>query len=445
MADKVAELPASGDIIVTRSRRGEGSPRARSQSIPRRNRIARLCSTEKCNLPAYGLAGKCPDCTAIVKSGSFTVPCSTTDVNDATASTPVNQPKVGRSRNKRNAASLSPSFDENTTKKVKSTLDYDSLLAELDSLDRVALISKLRDSISAERSAVGELQRVSSELAELKTTFDQYKIAFADNAFRALIKPDMQQNVGVNCATSPRYQSSTIVLDINDDSSKESFDAKRLDSILDSKAGGPVAETITRTDKKVYVSFKDALESGKAADILETKPECIKMFKSVSTKPKFFSLVALHADISDIQHLEEELLLRNSYFEDSLKRIIPVYKSKSEPSVGHVKLLFSSARIRDAALARGKVFAAGRRLIVVETDLNKEVRRCFRCQRYGHIAKVCKADHKCGRCAKPHDTKLCNSPDALKCVNCSKSHRSGDPVCPEQVKAVKRLRTFFEQ
>ena len=31
--------------------------------------------------------------------------------------------------------------------------------------------------------------------------------------------------------------------------------------------------------------------------------------------------------------------------------------------------------------------------------------RCFKCQRYGHVAAVCRAKQRCRRCSKEHDGK----------------------------------------
>lgn len=389
-------------------------------------------------MPVYGTTGKCPDCTT-VQAGRLGA-----DNRNGPSAFPASQPGTRKRNPKRGAASFTPPPEASAKKKIRSVEDYDSLLSNLDSLDRDEIIIRLREAVSVGRSAVGDLYRVSIELAELKSTFDNYKIAFADNAFKLLVNANSPHTASSG-AGGMVDQSTTLVLDISEEKAAETFDAKRLDSILDSKSSGPVVETITRNKNKIYLSFKDALESGKAVELLEKKPECSTLFRSVVTKPKFYSLVALHADISDLKALEEELLLRNSYIGDSLKLIKIIYRSKTDPSIGHVKLLFDSAQARDFALARGKVFAAGRRINVVETDWNKEVRRCFKCQKYGHIAKSCAFRPACGRCAQQHETKSCDGRAKLQCVNCNKNHRSGDPACNEQIKAVKRFRATLSQ
>lgn len=45
------------------------------------------------------------------------------------------------------------------------------------------------------------------------------------------------------------------------------------------------------------------------------------------------------------------------------------------------------------------------------------VARCFKCQKYNHVAKYCTQPEKCGRCAGPHASNECNS-NIANCANC---------------------------
>ena len=64
------------------------------------------------------------------------------------------------------------------------------------------------------------------------------------------------------------------------------------------------------------------------------------------------------------------------------------------------------------------------------------VKRCFGCQKYGHLQSHCPTpDVKvCANCAGNHETKACTS-SVVKCVNCHENgtndnHKASSPSCP---------------
>lgn len=66
--------------------------------------------------------------------------------------------------------------------------------------------------------------------------------------------------------------------------------------------------------------------------------------------------------------------------------------------------------------------------------------RCFKCQRFGHVAAVCNGKRRCRRCSKEHDGKECTEP--VKCCNCGGEHPASFRGCHNYVKAgnVERIR-----
>lgn len=68
--------------------------------------------------------------------------------------------------------------------------------------------------------------------------------------------------------------------------------------------------------------------------------------------------------------------------------------------------------------------------------------RCFKCQRFGHVAAVCKGKQRCGRCGGEHEYGRCDEGAKLKCCNCGGEHSSAYRGCEVSKKAaeVQRIR-----
>ena len=102
-----------------------------------------------------------------------------------------------------------------------------------------------------------------------------YNVVFADKAFQSI-------NLQKQCSVADREsiqenqyrpQTSTIGLTLKNESDSDTIDEKQFNELLGSKNDGPVVKTIKRKEIKVFLSFKDALERGKAKDILGAKQE----------------------------------------------------------------------------------------------------------------------------------------------------------------------------
>ncbi|XP_067281993.1 uncharacterized protein [Pseudorasbora parva] len=55
--------------------------------------------------------------------------------------------------------------------------------------------------------------------------------------------------------------------------------------------------------------------------------------------------------------------------------------------------------------------------------------RCFKCQRFGHVAAVCKGKQRCGKCGGEHEYGKCQEGTKLKCCNCGGEHSSAYRGC----------------
>ena len=62
--------------------------------------------------------------------------------------------------------------------------------------------------------------------------------------------------------------------------------------------------------------------------------------------------------------------------------------------------------------------------------------RCFRCQKFGHVAAVCKGKQTCGRCSGEHEYGKCQEGAKIKCANCGGDHTAAYGGCEVSREAV---------
>ena len=130
--------------------------------------------------------------------------------------------------------------------------------------------------------------------------------------------------------------------------------------------------------------------------------------------PKTFTEDDVKEDITDRHTLNSNI----SIF--IIKRRIAGETSNSLESTGSVKIGFSSAlpdKIQINNVSR-KVF----KFIPL-------VKRCFRCQRFGHINSFCKSEPRCVVCGQNHNSSF-SCPNKINCANCKGNHKASDLSCP---------------
>ena len=70
--------------------------------------------------------------------------------------------------------------------------------------------------------------------------------------------------------------------------------------------------------------------------------------------------------------------------------------------------------------------------------------QCLQCNKFGHIAKHCKAPQICGLCSGPHRTDTCKE-QKKRCCNCLGSHPAWSLACKVKQAAVTKARTLRAQ
>ena len=103
---------------------------------------------------------------------------------------------------------------------------------------------------------------------------------------------------------------------------------------------------------------------------------------------------------------------------------------KDNKFTGTIKISFKDEKtLQDAIENRIKIF---NQVYIMELfKMKPRVIKCYYCQKFGHIGRVCRANSpKCGKCGQSHETKSCNVlQESYKCCHCEGNHITGDPEC----------------
>lgn len=121
---------------------------------------------------------------------------------------------------------------------------------------------------------------------------------------------------------------------------------------------------------------------------------------------------------------------------DEIKKTFPdievdFFHNKDEEFTGTIKLMFKSEEeLEDALKIRVGLFQ--QRYIIEKYIYRPRVIKCNFCQKFGHVARVCRSENPvCGKCSRTnHETINCQTPTSQhKCYHCHGKHETGNRNC----------------
>ncbi|KAI9044910.1 putative RNA-directed DNA polymerase from transposon X-element [Aspergillus affinis] len=107
---------------------------------------------------------------------------------------------------------------------------------------------------------------------------------------------------------------------------------------------------------------------------------------------------------------------------------------------------FSDPSHANEAIMKGTIWASDSRITVLY-DRNARIRRCFKCQQYGHIEIVCSNKTTCGLCTEGHETRSCVQRSATggQGRKCGEAHAAWSRACTSRPTERNRSTVRFQE
>lgn len=231
-----------------------------------------------------------------------------------------------------------------------------------------------------------------------------------------------------------------------------SDDPDTVQAISNNLANDYSFKNIVAVNKRTKNQMTVRCKTAKDADILEQKIKTIYTDKiQLSTAKKYepkIKIVGTPAELSD------EILLRiirenNDWIKSNIS-IIRRYQIDNGRSSYSNTIKSVDLETMKKLLKKGSIVFGLSELKVYE---HVDVTQCFKCLRFGHMAKSCRSNIICRNCSEEHDSKECTQQQNLKCINCTINnsqgatfnslHRATDERCPSRYWRVKGLMNFL--
>jgi hypothetical protein len=259
---------------------------------------------------------------------------------------------------------------------------------------------------------------LTKRMDEICTKLDAKKTTYADTA-RNGHQTDPKKS------TNRSNDANVVVIKPNDNKTKSSDSLIEVKKILKNANKDPIVRTVRHSGSGGIVLSCSTPQDAK--DIIESVGKTQHM---TATQPKRrFPKIALYGIASDMT--SEELIVEIVKRNNGIKQLIDD-KDGTETSQ-QIKCLFA-LKAKNTSDTQTWVLEVSPQLyqligkngrIIIDWESHRtadylRITRCYNCQKYGHIARVCsESEPTCGKCSQNHTKNECQSIEKC-CINCKK-------------------------
>ena len=116
------------------------------------------------------------------------------------------------------------------------------------------------------------------------------------------------------------------------------------------------------------------------------------------------------------------------------------FKKRDSTKLGTVKIVLKSENDPGKALHQGLFIDSIYFKTIPFVQNGRQIIRCFKCQKFGHISAKCQSGEKCGHCSENQLFRDCpNKNQENKCANCNLNHPSNYIQCDVYIKQLQTV------
>ncbi|KAJ3503465.1 hypothetical protein NMY22_g18241 [Coprinellus aureogranulatus] len=200
--------------------------------------------------------------------------------------------------------------------------------------------------------------------------------------------------------------------------------------------------------ESLVIEMKDDVSANWVKAGGRTKSLAVRLGSTVSTLTHWNRVKFVPVEFNIVKDLDE-LCEANDIDRQDIVKVEWLKKPenrKPDQKVANLKIGLANPKLANDLCSRGTIIHNATRMT---EKMDREPTQCFKCQGYGHIAKVClKPEQVCNSCGQEGhaNTKAtpCPNPDKQRCAICNTDgHGSKDRFCPSRIRKAEEMRRKY--
>jgi hypothetical protein len=321
--------------------------------------------------------------------------------------------------------------DENLNKMSMETLIETQNELKENVKELTAIVFELNEKISMFDSVITRFEKVANEL---------------ENKEKEETLPPFERPKRISYANIVKNSNSVVVVKPKNNEQESGETKNQIKAIFD-----PVTSNINGlrsvSNGGIVIMCKDNESTKKCSE--EVLSKMGEQYEVNISRPKV-PLIKIWG-MSEVLS-EEDVIVKlrrqnNCVREESEITVVNIRKNQR----GVVALLEADQQTYEDLLSAGRVYIGWDSCRAYQ---HINVKRCFRCNEFNHIANFCKNNIACGNCAEAHDSKDCTG-EVRKCVNCMKAkelmkldidinHPAYSLQCPVYLKKIEKITSSLQ-